>query len=79
MNKTRFEMIFFKKKRALRRAQGPSTLIKAKVPEPAVPEVRRRVEGPTNYKSLFLRILDVEAWVIQRNGRLTFQPIYLKQ
>jgi len=56
MNKTRFEVIFFKKKRTLRRAQGPLTFVKAKVPEP--------VEGPTHYKSLFLRILNVEARVI---------------
>ena len=70
MNKTRFEVIF-SKKGTLRRAQGPSTLIKAKVTEP--------VERPPHYKSLFLRILDVEARVIRRNGRLAFQPIYLKQ
>ena len=71
MNKTRFEVIFFKKKRTLRRAQGPLTFIKAKVPE--------LVERPTHYKSLFLRILDVEARVVRRNGRLAFQPINLKQ
>ena len=72
MDKTRFEVNYFQK-------TGPSTgsgalnsnLIKAKVLEP--------VEGPTHYKSLFLRILDVEARVIRRNGRLAFQPIYLKQ
>ena len=38
MNKTRFEVIFFKKG-TLRRAQGPLPYVKAKVPEP--------VEGPS--------------------------------
>ena len=71
MNKTRFEVIF-SKKRPFDGLRGlNSNLIKAKVPEP--------VEGPTHYKSLFLRILDVEARVISRNGRFAFQPINLTQ
>ena len=70
MNKTRFEVIFFKKKRTIRRAQGPLTYVKAKVPE--------LVEGPTHYNSLFLRIFAVKARVIGQNGRLAFQSFHIR-